>query len=150
MKKFFVAVMMVLAVVFLAGQGIAAEARAKAEASASDAGKEVKKKEFNPPTPYGHQNGIYWLSKALYNQAGGTGTPQLIAKANKWKPIDMTSYGDYYVAKTGVSQAVSEYCFSIGNDLFIPHALLGNSLVKDADVKDNGLGGYNFLTSAVK
>lgn len=157
MKKFFiVAVIMVLAVMLSASAVFAAEAKAKAEASASaDAkGKEAAtpKSTFTPPTPYGHKDGVFWISKDLVAESGFTGTPKIISDATGWKWITMKSVGGYWVVKTDVKLPKAEYCFDIGNEQFIPHALMGKSTaINMSDVIDNhGKGGYNFLTSAVK
>lgn len=78
----------------------------------------------------------------------------------EWKKNKMKLSGDekfyYFRAEKKFPPFLKvEYCFDIGGNRFIPHALANLedesiiSLIKADDIVDNGIGGYNFRTKPI-
>lgn len=96
------------------------------------------------------QNGVFYIHGDLIEAANGSRV-EITGGFTQWKRVDMKRIGSYYVFEantTGSFQFPQYYCFHIGSERYIPHALvdLGSPLIKPKDVKANNQGGYNFLT----
>ena len=95
-------------------------------------------------------NGIFYIHSDLIDAAGG-GWPEITGGFTGRKRISMDRKGDYYIWQartTGPYRFAQFYCFHIGGETYIPHALvdLGSPMINPQHVKHNPTGGYNFLT----
>jgi hypothetical protein len=104
--------------------------------------------EFKPPLGalYGVTvAGDYFVAKKLVEAAEGEKPKAMYGPA--WDRKAMTLVGDYFVYRSGVKKRVgikTDFCFDIGGNRFLPHALIENEMIKQSDAVDNGVGGYNF------
>jgi len=88
-------------------------------------------------------DGTYFVSADLVKAANGSAPKAMVAPS--FKREAMVLDGNYYVYKSGKSvRAKTDFCFDIGNNQYIPHAVIDDARVKAADVSDNGVGGFNF------
>ena len=96
------------------------------------------------------KSGVFYIHGDLIEAANGSRI-EVAGGFTQWKRVNMEQIGAYYVFEantTGAFQFSQYYCFHIGSDRYIPHALvdLGSPLIKPKDVKASNQGGYNFLT----
>jgi hypothetical protein len=114
---------------------------------------------FTPPNgkPTGVQSdGTYWLAKSIAD-AVEAGVPSLKSMADNWKVLRkmaLDNTGKYYIVKGKPCRAgfSMDYCFDIGANRFIPHALaqIENQSLLDGinpgEIVQNGCTppGYNF------
>jgi hypothetical protein len=102
--------------------------------------------------PYGvTTNGVYFLDAKVWNKAEGDAPKVMYGPA--WNPKPMKLVGGYYIYESGLRKRLgvkTDYCFDIGGDRFIPHALVEDPIIKDGDFVDNGRGGYNFRTAPIE
>lgn len=90
-------------------------------------------------------DGVYFLSADLVKAANG-GAAKLLA-APGFKAEAMKLDGNYYVYASGKQlrpDGKTDFCFDVGNNQFIPHAIVNDARIKQEDIADNGVGGYNF------
>lgn len=95
-------------------------------------------------------DGTYFISKKLVDKAEGDAPKAMFGPS--WNRKDMQAAGDYFIFKSGVKKRLgvkTDYCFDIGGDRYIPHALAEDPIIKDGDFVDNGKGGYNFRTGPI-
>ena len=126
MKKVFSAVMVCLAVIFIAGTVGAFDAPGGALYGVTS-------------------DGTYFISTDLVTAANGS-APKAMVEFEDYERQAMTLDGNYYIYKSGEKMEASEkvhFCFDIGGDRYIPHALRKKTSIQ-ANVVKNGRGGYNF------
>ncbi len=106
-------------------------------------------------------DGTYWLAKNLVDPLEGS-TPKLKSLADNWglRKMTLDNTGKYYTVKGKPCKAgfTMDYCFDIGGDHFIPHALVqisdqslldkigANEIVPNGNVQ---FPGFNFRTIVV-
>ncbi|MDD5031631.1 MAG: hypothetical protein PHR36_01135 [Patescibacteria group bacterium] len=117
----------------------------------------VQAQEFvSPPDSilYGvYEDGTFFVAKKLVDAVEGE-KPKFRADLTEWRDEEMSLSADkkYYFFKAGVMLPLEKefsFCFAIGGNRYIPHALLtlDSSLLKavrEEDIVDNDRGGYNF------
>jgi len=96
-------------------------------------------------------DGVYFIHKSLVEKTDGT-KPSVLFSPD-WSGRPMTLQGNYYVYNSGrkiIMKAM--YCFAIGGNRYIPHALDGLDIsgINPDDIKDNNQGGFNFITAPIK
>jgi len=93
-------------------------------------------------------DGMIYIHKSYIDKTEGK-KPMVKCSPN-WANKAMTLKGDYYVYETGRKIIMPlTWCVAIGSERYIPHALDGVDVVglDPADIKDNGKGGFNFMTA---
>lgn len=98
------------------------------------------------------KEGIFFIHRSLVEKVGGN-SPLLRSELTSWEkdePMELNSQG-YYIASIIIEKPLTrkiDYCYRIGDNKFIPHALINvnSALVKDNDCINNGNKGYNFST----
>jgi len=123
---------------------------------------EAQDKEFVAPADsilYGvYQDGTFFIAKKLVEAIEGDNPKVMFSP--KWQKDKMKLSKEekfyYFRAEKKFPPFLKvEYCFDIGGRRFIPHALANLtdesiiSLIKANDIKDNGVGGFNFCTKPV-
>lgn len=89
--------------------------------------------------------GKYFIAKNLVDAANGS--PPRVMFGPDWKRLEMKLDGNYYVYTFGQrlpKGLKTDFCFDIGNDQYLPHALITDQRIKEEDTVDNTVGGYNF------
>lgn len=109
-------------------------------------------KKINPYYGFS-KSGVFYIHKSLIEQSKGD-IPCLVAGITNWEnDIKMQVDGDYYIYQAKIDRPYNiklEYCFYIGNGIYLPQLLIeiSSSLIKAADYKINTTkDGNNFYTS---
>ena len=120
---------------------------------------QAQEKEFTAPADsilYGvYQDGTFFIAKKLVDAVEGSNPKVMFGP--EWQKKEMKLSADKKFYYFGPEKKLSplfkvDYCFDIGGNRFIPHAL--NSLrdeeilklIDGENIVDNGMGGYNFRT----
>ena len=101
-------------------------------------------------------NGVFYINAYFVNMAKGK-APLLNTNALGWDggaySARIRRYSDgYYYFETGESYNMDMsqlYSFNIGNNRWLPHALIKSEYILKNDTKAHHLGGYNFNTYPV-
>lgn len=126
-------------------------------------GAEAQDEEFIAPPDsvlFGaYEDGTFFITKKIIDAVEGE-HPKVMFSRGNWKKEEMklSANKEFYFFKSGnkfTPLFKIDYCFSIGGNRFIPHTLSSIedeeilNLIKEGDIIDNEVGGYNFRTEPI-